>query len=302
VRVLVTGSSGFAGQWLLRHLAEVGDEALTWPDALDIRDREAVVRGVADAGCDGIIHLAAQASVAASWRDPSATLAVNVLGTGHVLEGALASDPRPRMVLVSSAEVYGPLEESDLPVGEQHAFAPVSPYAASKAAAELVGLQAWQGGGLEVVRARPFNHTGPGQRPDFVVPSFARQIARALRQGPHRLLTGNLEVRRDLTDVRDVVRAYRSLLTGGRPGAVYNVCRGTSVSIAWLLRRMLELAGADLEVVTDPARARPVDQPDLRGDPGALVAATGWRPQIDLDRTLQDVLDYWLSPAAPPGP
>ncbi|HLI23733.1 MAG TPA: GDP-mannose 4,6-dehydratase [Acidimicrobiales bacterium] len=302
MRVLVTGSSGFAGRWLLRHLGDAGDQALTWPDDLDIRDRDAVVRGVAASGCEGIVHLAAQASVAASWRDPSATLAVNVVGTAHVLEGALACQPRPRVVVVSSAEVYGHLEEADLPVGEHHAFAPASPYAASKAAAELVGVQAFLGGGLEVVRARPFNHTGPGQRPDFVVPSFARQIAQALREGSGRLLTGNLEVRRDLTDVRDVVRAYRSLLTAGRPGAVYNVCRGTSVSISWVLRRMLELAGADLEVVTDPGRVRPVDQPDLRGDPGALVAATGWRPQIDLDRTLGDVLDYWLSPAAPPGP
>lgn len=300
MRVLVTGSSGFVGHWLIEHLGGHGDEVVTLPDDLDIRDRPAVVEAVSGAAAEGVVHLAAQASVSSSWRDAAATFEVNALGTAHLLEGAATIVPRPRVLLVSSAEVYGILGAADLPVGEDHPFAPTNPYAASKGAAELLGLQAWLGGGLEVVRARPFNHTGPGQRPDFVVPSLARQVADAVRRGANELRTGNLDVRRDITDVRDVVRAYRLLLLAGEPGAVYNVCRGTSVPIADVVRRMLALAGADLTVVVDPSRQRAVDQPDLRGDPGRLAAATGWRPEIELDRTLADVIAYWMFLAPEP--
>jgi GDP-4-dehydro-6-deoxy-D-mannose reductase len=169
----------------------------------------------------------------------------------------------------------------------------MSPYAASKAAAELIGLQAWLGNGLEVVRARPFNHTGPGQRPDFVVPALARQVAAAAVSGSRVLETGNLDARRDLTDVRDVVRAYRDLLERGAAGAVYNVCRGEAIRIEEVARRLLAVAGLDLEIVVDPARVRPVDVPELRGDASRLRAATGWAPEVPLDETLADVLAYW---------
>ncbi len=175
----------------------------------------------------------------------------------------------------------------------------MSPYAASKAAAELIGLQAWLGRGLEVIRARPFNHTGPGQRPDFVVPALARQVAAAAAAGRGVIETGNLAARRDITDVRDVVRAYRALLEFGVPGEVYNVCRGEAVSIEEVVRRLVALAGVDLEIVPDPARFRPVDLPELRGDGSRLHAATGWAPEIPFDDTLAAVLDYWRDPAAP---
>ncbi len=302
VNVLVTGSSGFAGYWLLRHLHDRGDEVVTFPDDLDVRDVKALNDAVDDAAPEGVIHLAAQASVQSSWDDPTTTFEVNALGTLNLLGAIARSRPTTRVVVVSSAEVYGTLRPADLPVAEDAKFAPASPYAASKAAAELIGLQAWLGQGLPVVAARPFNHTGPGQRSDFVVPGLARQVADAVRQGAQELRTGNLNVRRDITDVRDVVRAYRLLLESGHAGTAYNVCRGTSVSIEEVARRLLALAGADLPLVVDPARQRAVDQPDVRGDPARLQRATDWTPAIDLDRTLGDVLDWWVaSDPAPAG-
>jgi GDP-4-dehydro-6-deoxy-D-mannose reductase len=293
VRVLVTGSKGFVAQWFLAHLESTGDQVTGLDAEIDITDAPAVTDAVTGAAPDAVCHLAAQASVGSSWQDRSGTYAVNTFGALNVVEAALACDQPPRVLLISSSEVYGRITPEELPVSEDHPFAPVSPYAASKAAAELIGLQAWLGGGLEVVRARPFNHTGPGQRPDFVVPALARQVAAAAAKGVSELATGNLDVRRDITDVRDVVRAYRDLLETGAPGEVYNVCRGESVSIEEVARRLLALAGVELELVIDPARVRPVDIPDLRGDPSRLHAATGWAPQIPLDETLASVLQFW---------
>ena len=218
VRVLVTGSKGFVAPWLLAHLESEGDQVIGLDAEVDITDGPALTDAVTGAAPDAICHLAAQASVGASWKDQSATYAVNTFGTLNVLEAALACDRPPRVLLISSSEVYGRVTPDELPIREDHPFAPVSPYAASKAAAELVGLQAWLGRGLEVVRARPFNHTGPGQRPDFVVPALARQVAALAAAGGGVLETGNLDVRRDITDVRDVVRAYRDLLDGRRSG------------------------------------------------------------------------------------
>jgi GDP-4-dehydro-6-deoxy-D-mannose reductase len=293
VRVLVTGSSGFVGKWMTRHLFEVGDEVLTLDDGVDITDGEALSKAVIGAAPDAICHLAAQASVGASWSDASGTFAVNALGVVHLVEAAMACTVRPRVLLISSAEVYGLVAPADLPLEEDRAFAPASPYAASKAAAELVGLQAWLGSGLEVIRARPFNHTGAGQRPDFVVPSLARQVVEVRRHSWPALSAGNLDARRDICDVRDVVRAYRLLLDHGRPGAVYNVCRGESVAIREIAERLLRLEGLDVPVHVDPARVRAVDQPDLRGSRRLLEEATGWHPTITLDETLAAVLAWW---------
>jgi GDP-4-dehydro-6-deoxy-D-mannose reductase len=293
VRVLVTGSKGFVAPWLLAHLEARGDQFIGLDAEVDITDGAALTDAITSAAPEAICHLAAQASVGASWKDQTATYTVNTFGTLNVLEAALACDRPPRVLLISSSEVYGRVRPDELPIGEDHPFAPVSPYAASKAAAELIGLQAWLGRGLEVVRARPFNHTGPGQRPDFVVPALARQVAALAATGGGVLETGNLDVRRDITDVRDVVRAYRDLLSAGAPGQVYNVCRGESVSIEEVARRLLVIAGVDAEIVIDPARARPVDLPDLRGSPARLHAATGWAPEIPLDDTLVSVIEYW---------
>lgn len=295
MRVLVTGSKGFVGFWLLAHLAEAGDQTVGLDLEVDITDAVSLRQAVTSVAPDAICHLAAQASVGRSWQQAAVTFEVNATGVLHLLEAARACERPPRVLLVSSAEVYGRVGVADLPVGEDQPFRPASPYAVSKAAAELLGLQAWLGEGLEVVRVRPFNHTGPGQRPDFVVPSLARQVAEAVRSGSEALHVGNLAVRRDLTDVRDVVRAYRALLVDGVPGEVYNVCRGTSELIGDVARSLLALAGVDLPLVVDPERVRPVDLPELRGDCSRLVAATGWEPRIDLEQTLGDVLDSFLA-------
>jgi GDP-4-dehydro-6-deoxy-D-mannose reductase len=293
VRVLVTGSKGFVGRWLLDHLAAIGDTVAGLDAEVDITDPAGVRDAIAGWGPEAICHLAAQASVGASWASPAETYRVNTGGTLNVLQAAISCPSRPRVLLISSSEIYGRVGPEDLPLREDHPFAPVSPYAASKAAAEIVGVQFWHGSGLEVIRARPFNHTGAGQRTDFVVPALAKQVAEAARTGARSLLTGNLETRRDITDVRDVVRAYRDLLAEGAPGEVYNVCRGSSVSIREVAERLLVLAGVDIPIEIDPGRLRPADIPELRGDPSRLEKATAWGPEIPLDTTLSDVLAYW---------
>jgi GDP-4-dehydro-6-deoxy-D-mannose reductase len=277
----------------MRHLAERGDEGIGTDEELDVTDAGRVAESITKIAPDAVCHLAAQSSVGASWTGVQETYQVNLIGAVNVLDAALSCAERPRVLLISSSEVYGRIAPADLPVGEEHPMAPVSPYAASKAAAEMAGLQAWLGSGLEVVRARPFNHTGPGQRPDFVVPALARQVADASGSGERLLRTGNLASRRDICDVRDVVVAYRLLLDHGTPGGVYNVCGGTSVTIREVAETLISLAGGGIEIQVDPERVRPADIPELRGDPSRLRAATGWRPTIPLTTTLADVLSYW---------
>lgn len=298
MRVLVTGSDGFVGRWLVAHLRDQGDDVVALDPGVDVTDAPALGAAVKGAAPEAVCHLAAQASVGASWGSTGATYQVNTVGTANLLDAALACRDRPRVLVVSSSEVYGRVSAADLPLGEDRRMAPVSPYAASKAAAEMVAMQAWLGSGLEVVRVRPFNHTGPGQTNTFVVPALAEQVVRASSTGADRLSTGNLDVRRDITDVRDVVRAYRLLLAGGAPGEVYNVCRGRSVSIRDVAERLLAIAGVEVPMVVDPARMRPVDIPELRGDPSRVAAATGWAPEIDLDTTLSDVLEHWQKAGA----
>lgn len=273
----------------MSHLDESGDEALALPEATDVRDAEALRTALVAAAPEAICHLAAQASVMRSWEDPAETTLVNVVGTLNLCGAAAILDRPPRILVVSSSEVYGSVGSED-PINEDQPFAPVTPYAASKASAEMVALQTWLGRGLDVVRARPFNHTGPGQRLGFVVPDLASQVAQAARGELGRIATGNLEVSRDISDVRDVVRAYRLLLLRGEPGAVYNVCRGEAVLVSDLLRTLMKLAGTDVPVWADPARARPADVPVQVGDHGRLEALTGWQPEIPLEKTLADVL------------
>ncbi|MEO6121929.1 MAG: GDP-mannose 4,6-dehydratase, partial [Acidimicrobiales bacterium] len=225
-----------------------------------------------------------------SWDEPAEFLRVNAGGTLNVLEAARRGDPPPRVLVISSAEVYGKVRPDQLPITEDAPLRPVSPYAASKAAAELMAMQAHLGHGLEVVVARPFNHIGPGQDPSFLVPGLTRRILAAQRDATATVGVGNLTPRRDMTDVRDIVRAYRLLAAGGEPGGVYNVCSGRDVSVQQVLDRLLALTGADVVVETDPALVRAVEVPVLRGDPSKLRAATGWEPVVPLDDTLSAVL------------
>jgi GDP-4-dehydro-6-deoxy-D-mannose reductase len=231
--------------------------------------------------------------VGESWEHPSQVLRVNVLGTAELLAAARTVERAPTVLVVSSAEVYGVVQPAQLPLSEDTPTAPATPYAASKLAAEAVALQAWRGYGQPVLVVRPFNHIGPGQSPNFAVPALAKRIVEARRSGAGALRVGTLTTRRDFTDVRDVVVAYRLLVEKGVPGTVYNVASGQDVAISEVAEQLLSLAAADLELVTDPELVRPVDVPVLRGDAARLREATGWAPTIPLATTLADVLTSW---------
>jgi GDP-4-dehydro-6-deoxy-D-mannose reductase len=244
-----------------------------------------------------VYHLAGWSDVGGSWTDPRATLRVNAEGTLNVLE-ACRHAAVGRVLLISSADVYGIVPPDDLPITEQHPFAPVSPYAASKAAADLLGLQAHLGHGQDVVRVRAFNHLGPGQSDRFVASAIASRIAANERDGADEVPVGNLAARRDFTDVRDVVRAYRLLVEHGTAGEVYNVCSGVAIAIQQLADSLLALAEHPMRLVVDPERYRPVDVPVVLGDAGRLRAATGWAPAIPFETTVADLLAYWRTVAA----
>jgi GDP-4-dehydro-6-deoxy-D-mannose reductase len=298
VRALVTGANGFVGTWLRKYLEDQGDEVTGIDHEVNVTDGAAVRAAVTAVAPEALYHLAALANVAESWGDPTTVLQVNAVGTLNILEAARACAVPPRVLLTSSAEVYGAVAEDELPVDESTPLAPVTPYAASKVAAEYLGIQAHLAYGLPVIRVRPFNHVGPGQSVGFVVPALAARIAEAARVGEKTIPVGNLAARRDLTDVRDIVRAYRLLMERGTPGEVYNVCSGRDVAISEVADRLLRLAGADLSLVADRQLMRPVDVPVVCGDPSRLQKATGWQPEFDLDTTLRDVLDQWRQPVA----
>jgi GDP-4-dehydro-6-deoxy-D-mannose reductase len=234
--------------------------------------------------------------VAESWVDPARTFSVNALGTLSILEAARGV--ARRVIVLSSAEVYGVVDPGALPVNEDAPLRPVTPYAASKVAAEFLGVQAHLGHGLAAIRARPFNKIGPGQQPSFVVAALAQRIARAERDGLASIRVGNLSARRDFVDVRDAVRAYRLLAERGEPGEVYNVCSGVDVAVEDLVRRLMALAKVELRLEVDPSLARPVEVPRMLGDPSRLRAATGWAPTIPLEDTLTDVLEQWRQATA----
>jgi GDP-4-dehydro-6-deoxy-D-mannose reductase len=230
--------------------------------------------------------------VGESWRDPGGTLRDNPAITIGVLEAVRLEAPEAVVVAVGSGEVYGPPES--LPLREDAALRPQNPYAASKAAADLVAGFYADAYGLRVVRARPFNHAGPGQHPDYAIASFARQVAAALDAGadPAVVVTGNPDTRRDYTDVRDVVRAYRLLAEHAAPG-IYNVCSGRTASARELVEALARAAGVGLEHRVDPDRMRPGEVPEVRGSFDALRGATGWQPEIPLEQTLADTLEWW---------
>jgi GDP-4-dehydro-6-deoxy-D-mannose reductase len=294
VRSLITGGRGFVGTWLADHLRSCGDDVVQIDQEVEITDPSALLAAVQSAAPDAIYHLAAMTHVGQSWDEPLRVLEVNVLGTGTLLAAARACGSDPKVLVTSSAEVYGTVTDaSQLPLTEQSSTAPLTPYAASKLAAEALCAQAWLGHGQQVVMVRPFNHIGPGQSPNFAVSALAKRVVDAGRSGATEIPVGNLTARRDFTDVRDVVRSYRMLIESGDPGTVYNVCSGKDVAIQDIADRLLAQAGSSVRLVQDPSLMRPVEVPVLRGDPGRLTAATGWAPVLPLDQTLSDVLAYW---------
>ncbi len=298
MRSLITGGRGFVGTWLADHLRELGDEVVAIDREVEITDPAALLSAMSAAAPDAVYHLAALTHVGQSWEEPLQVLEVNIIGTAVVLAAARQCGSDPRVLVTSSAEVYGAVTDPGLlPLHESSPTAPLTPYAASKLAAEAVVAQAHLGHGQHVITVRPFNHIGPGQTPNFAVPALAKRIVEADRRGSPTIPVGNLSARRDFTDVRDVVRAYRLLVEAGRPGEVYNVCSGRDVSIREIADGLLSLAGTTLEFEIDPSLVRPVEVPVLRGDPARLVDATGWKPEVPLDQTLADVLSYWRQQA-----
>jgi GDP-4-dehydro-6-deoxy-D-mannose reductase len=309
MRVFVTGADGFVGRHLCAHLRALGDTVVEahGPRAegvsstalhLDIADEAKVREAVADAKPDAVIHLAGFSSVAKSHHNPSRVFAVNTLGVVHLLTALRESAPKARILLVGSGEVYGPVPEGTR-ASEETPLVPLSPYAASKAAAELAAAQFHRNYGTHVVLARPFNHLGAGQDPTFVVPSFAAQIgAIASGKADPVLRTGNLEAVRDFSHVKDVVAAYRLLLDKGEPGQTYNICSGTGRTIRSLLEEMLQLAHVQARIELDPARLRPSDIPSLVGAPDRL-RALGWEPKLTVTDALGDVLGPRIRPATP---
>ncbi|MGC8724885.1 MAG: GDP-mannose 4,6-dehydratase [Acidobacteriota bacterium] len=289
MRLLLTGAQGFVGRYV-----QAATPCVSLPEGLDLRDRAALTAAVAAIAPDAVLHLAAQSFVPASFENPRETFDINFTGTLNLLEALRAAEFRGRMLFVGSGDTYGQVAETALPVREDHPLRPRNPYAVSKVAAEALCYQWSQTSGFEIVLVRPFNHIGPGQSPRFAIADFARQIAevRLGRRAPI-LQVGDIDVTRDFTDVRDVVRAYGLLLKRGRNGVVYNVCSGKEYRIRDLLRRLLILAGVEATIEQDPARLRRAEQRRLVGSYAALARDTGWRPEIPMEQSLKDLLDDW---------
>jgi GDP-4-dehydro-6-deoxy-D-mannose reductase len=294
-RLLITGASGFVGGWCLRLLADsLRWNALAASDALDLRRPESVDAELAGRPPDAVLHLAAQSFVPASFEDPQGTFEVNLIGTLNLLQGLERTGFRGRFVYVSTADVYGQVAEQDMPITEGRLPAPRNPYAVSKLAAESLCRQWHFTQGLDVVVVRPFNHIGPGQDPRFVVSGLARQFAR-LRHGiqPERITAGDLDVSRDFSDVREVVRVYFGLLENGIAGTVYNVCSGRPTRLHEVITQLEEITGLRPEISTDPALLRAGEHKIAYGSAARLTEAIGWSPTLDLRRSLRDIYSYW---------
>lgn len=311
MRILVTGGAGFVGLHLLRALraggaaeivATVPDEGDSPPKnavpgvdwvGLDVTSMDSVVDAVRRVRPDVVYHLAGQASVGASFDAPLATWDVNATGTLRIIVALQEHSPNTRrLVLASSAEVYGVVPLDQQPIRESSPLSPVSPYGASKAAAEAAAIGTSRPGGVEVIVARTFNLIGPGQDERFVLPSIARQLSvLADRADGERVLKlGNLSVERDFLDIRDAVEGYLLLMERGQAGAAYNICAGTPRPLSAIVTRLVALSGADVEVVVDPARVRPTDIPVLSGM-NASLRSLGWNSRHSLDETLQAILE-----------
>ena len=290
MRALITGGKGFVGRHLNEHLLSENDDVTVIDLEHDVTNNTEMRHVMQDAQPDVIYHLAALSHVGTSWNDPSRVLNVNVLGTANVLAAAREEVPDALTLVISSAEVYGIVSPEQLPLTEDSIVQPSSPYAASKAAAEVVALQASRGFSQKVIVVRPFNHVGPGQAPTFFVPALANRLIAAKREGRTSVPVGELSTRRDFTDVRDVVRAYRLVATQGEPGETYNVASGVDRSMSDVAQMLLDAVGAQIELSVDLNLLRPVDVPVLRGDANKLRAATGWQPEMDFVTTINDVV------------
>jgi GDP-4-dehydro-6-deoxy-D-mannose reductase len=315
LKALITGISGFVGSYLAEYLldntdwevagtvfgpysniADLCGQMELYPAELSRLDVVTFV--LEQSQPDAIFHLAAQPLVSASRRDPWGTLETNIRMQLNILEGVARINPDCRVLVIGSSEEYGQISPEDVPISEDTPLRPLSAYAISKVAQDLLGLQYHLTHNLQVVRVRPFNHIGPRQRIGFVAPDIASQIAAAESgQRPPIIEVGNLAARRDFSDVRDVVRAYVLLITSGEPGQVYNVGSGESHAIQELLEALLALSRTPIEVRQDPERMRPSEVPEIVCDATRIRECTGWETTIPFTQSLQDILEYWREEA-----
>lgn len=314
-RILITGCTGFVGKYVVDQCSIRYPQAALFGLAghavpsmktnaiqllvADITQRDQIQQVVAQVRPDLIFHLAAQSSVAASWKNPQNTLRVNAEGTIHLLEALRAERLTPCIVLVGSGEQYGLVRPEENPIREECLFRPANPYAVSKASQDLYGYQYFIAYGLPIIRARPFNHFGPGQPSTFVIAKFARQLALIeAGKAPPEFPVGNLQACRDFLPVEDVVAAYLRLAEQGQPGKAYNIGSGHSRSIRSMLDLLLTLTTASVRIYEDPALLRPVDVPLLEADTSRLQTDTNWQPTTPFEVALQRTLDYWRTAVA----
>ena len=305
MKALITGVNGFVGPYLVKHLVSNGFEVFGIDrsgkkkvdgcvvDSCDVTDYAAVFAVVNLVKPDLIFHLAGQSSVERSWKEPELTRKVHVLGTRNLLEAVVAGNLKPKVLIVSSAEVYGVPKR--LPITEDHPLQPVTPYGESRVEQEKLALEYFRSKGVKLVISRSFNQTGPGQPPAFVCSDFAKQVVAVERGEKGAVVVGNLDVKRDFTDVRDAVVAYLLALQKGKPGEVYNICSGNNYSIRSVLDTLISFSAKSksARIVSDVSKARRNDIPELVGDNTKFQQATGWKPEVSLDQTLSDLLNYW---------
>lgn len=315
MRVLITGVAGFAGSHLFDYLRTKKDiqvggvvyhpshgkalgELLSELKifAGDLNNLQFVKRIIRDFKPDYIYHLAAQASAAVSFLDPETTILGNIRSQLNILESVRNYNLNPKILVVGSAEEYGLVDKKDLPIDEETDLRPIQPYAVSKIAQDFLGYQYHLSYGLKVVRVRPFNYIGPRQRTDFVVADFSSQVAEIIHGKKEPVVrVGNIEAKRDFTDVRDMVEAFYLAIEKGESGEVYNLGSGQSYSISWVLDQLIATGGVKIKVEVEKKRLRPVDIPETICDNSKFKNKTGWKPKIDIQTTLKDTLDYYLS-------
>ncbi len=310
MRILITGVGGFVGRHLFNTLSTQYPDAFLHGTAfeqpsqeigrglqyhvVDLKNYVTIYDLIAEIKPDRIYHLAAQSSPRKSFAIPWETLENNIKAQLNIIQACIALSIQPRILVISSAEIYGPVRPGQQPINEDASLRPTNPYGVSKVTQDMLGLQYYISHKLPIMRVRPFNHFGPGQSEGFVATDFAVQVARIEMGLQENVIeVGNLTAERDFTDVRDVVRAYVEIMERGNPGEVYNVASGKSYSVQYLLDVLLKYSAADIQIRVDPARMLPVDVPIVRGDATRLQTLCGWKPTIPFETTVLDVLEDW---------